>query len=418
MEASLWKNRSFLLLWFAQMTANIGDQFYGFALLWYLLQATKSGTALSLLVIPEMVAGLLFLLVGGVLADRFSPRLLMVGSDMARVVVAICVGIMAAVGIEQFAYFLLAQFLLGIFSSLFQPARTVALKAVVPLEQLNRANAILDTTFRTVRILAPMTIGLLAAAVPLSTLFFVNAGSYLLSVFFLYAIKGTLQPSRSSSISVRLTPAQYVRDIGTGIGELRRNHLLLLILLFSNFGFIVWMVCWNVGFPFLADGMSQGDGSVLAILIGCYGIGNLLGSLYMAQAVYSRYMLIVILGWSFQALGFLLLTLGMEFHWLAYIAAGIAGIGGPLNGIPSLTAVQTMATDHNMGKIFSINMLMFTFFSMVSSILGAVWLGKWPVEQLFLGSGLFLVVICTVGFILERKMHRKQEAYSGHPSSF
>lgn len=418
MEASLWKNRSFLLLWSAQMTANIGDQFYGFAFLWYLLQATKSGTALSLLVIPEMVAGLLFLLVGGVLADRYSPRLLMVGSDMARILVAISVGIMAAMGIEQFSFFLLAQFLLGIFSSLFQPARTVALKAVVPLEQLSRANAILDTTFRTIRILAPMTIGLLAATVPLSTLFFVNAGSYMVSVFFLYAIKGSLQPSRSSFSGIKMTPAQYVRDIGTGIGELKRNHLLLLILLFSNIGFIVWMICWNVGFPFLAEGMAQGDGSILALLIGCYGIGNLLGSLYIAQAVYTRHMFVVILGWSFQAVGFLLLTLGTEFHWLAYFAAAIAGIGGPLNGIPSLTAIQTKASDNNMGKIFSINMLMFTFFSMVSSILGAVWLGKWPVEQLFLGCGLFLAVTCIVGFILERKMNRKQEQYSPQPHSF
>lgn len=60
--------------------------------------------------------------------------------------------------------------MLGVFSSLFQPARTVALKSIVPLEQLSRANGILDTTFRTVRILAPMAIGLVASAVPLSTL--------------------------------------------------------------------------------------------------------------------------------------------------------------------------------------------------------------------------------------------------------
>ncbi|MFP3381429.1 MFS transporter, partial [Bacillus sp. SIMBA_069] len=81
--------------------------------------------------------------------------------DLARIMVVITVGIMALLGIEQFSFFLAAQFLLGLFSSLFQPARTVALKTIVPLEQLGKANAISDTTFRTVRILAPMTIGLL-----------------------------------------------------------------------------------------------------------------------------------------------------------------------------------------------------------------------------------------------------------------
>ncbi|WP_342405718.1 MFS transporter [Brevibacillus sp. FSL K6-2834] len=149
MESSaLWKNRSFLLLWLAQLTANIGDQCYSFALLWYLLQATQSGTALSLLAIPEMTAGLLFYLIGGVLADRYNPRSLMVGADLARISVAVLVGIMTALGVKQFAFFLAAQFLIGVFSSLFHPARTVALKAIVPIEQLSRSNAILDTTFR------------------------------------------------------------------------------------------------------------------------------------------------------------------------------------------------------------------------------------------------------------------------------
>lgn len=405
MAISLWKNRSFLMLWLAQMTANIGDQCYSFALLWYLLQATKSGTALSLLAIPEMVAGLLFYLIGGVLADRYSPRGLMVGSDVARILVAITVGIMASVGIEQFGYFLAAQFLLGIFSSLFQPARTVALKTVVPLEQLGRANAILDTTFRTVRILAPMSIGLLASAIPLATLFFVNAASYLISACFLYAIGGSLRSKREVS-TAKMTLGQYGRDIAEGLGELRRSRSLFLILLFSNIGFLVWQVCWIVGFPFLADGMGHGDGSMLAVLIGFYGIGNLLGSLYMARASYSRHLFVILMGWLLQSCGFLLLTMGLYHHWVAYVAAAIAGVGGPLIGIPTVTAIQLKATDANTGKVYAINMLIFTFFCMLSSSLGAVWLGKWPVQQLFLVSGIFLAVMTAVGVMLERRENK------------
>lgn len=410
MEAStsLWKNASYLKLWLAQLTANIGDQCYSFALLWYLLQATKSGTALSLLAIPEMVAGLLFYLIGGVLADRYNPKLLMVGADLARIVVVIAVGIMALFGIEQFSFFLAAQFLLGLFSSLFQPARTVALKAIVPLEQLGKANAISDTTFRTVRILAPMTIGLLAASVPLSTLFFVNAASYLVSVFFLYAIRSSLH-NRSETAPSKMTPKQYVNDIALGLGEIKRNKLLFLVLLFSNLGFIVWVICYNVGFPFLAERIEQGNGSTLAILIGFYGIGNLLGSLYMARAYYTRHLFLILIGWSFQAVGFLLLTIGSTSHWIAFLAAAIAGVGGPFSGIPTVTAIQLKATNENTGKVFAINMLLFTFFGMLSSILGAIWLGKLPVEQLFLISGLFLTLICFIGFTLERRTRSQSE---------
>ncbi|MBE5395496.1 MFS transporter [Brevibacillus borstelensis] len=411
-SSALWKNRSFLLLWLAQLTANIGDQCYSFALLWYLLQATQSGTALSLLAIPEMAAGLLFYLIGGVLADRYNPRSLMVGADLARISVAVLVGIMTALGVKQFAFFLAAQFLIGVFSSLFHPARTVALKAIVPIEQLSRSNAILDTTFRTVRIAAPMTIGVIAARVPLSTLFFINAFAYLLSACFLYAL-GKIPRSGQETVTSRLSAGQYIRDIGYGLKELQTNRLLFVILLFSNMGFLVWQVCWNVGFPFLANEMGQGDSSMLAVLIGFYGIGNLLGSLFMARLQYQRHLLVIIAGWLVQAVGFLLLTQGLALHWLAFLAAAIAGVGGPLIGIPTVTAIQTKAADSNTGKIYALNMLMFTGFSMLSSSMGALWLGTWPVKELFFASGLFLAIMCALGLALERKARQdKHQSFS------
>ncbi|MFD2369127.1 MFS transporter [Brevibacillus sp. GCM10020057] len=404
MDATLWKNSSFLKLWLAQLTANIGDQCYSFALLWYLLQATKSGTALSLLAIPEMAAGLMFYLTGGVLADRYSPRLLMAGTDAARIVVVISVGVMASFGVGQFGFFLAAQFLLGVFSSLFQPARTVALKSILPLELLGRANGILDTTFRSIRILAPMTIGLLAGSVPLSALFFANAASYLVSVFFVLTIRDSLKGKGGSTAS-KLTLGQYKRDIATGASELRHTRDLFYILLFGNLGYLVWLVTYNVGFPFLAERMDQGNGSTLAMLMGFYGIGNLLGSLYMARACYTRHLLVVLIGWMMQAAGFLLLTGGPAFHWLAFLGAALAGVGGPLIGIPSVTAIQVKATDANVGKVYAINMLMYTCCGMLSSCLGALWLGKLPVERLFLVSGLALVLLTVVGLAVEKRNH-------------
>ncbi|CAI8990406.1 MFS transporter, DHA3 family, macrolide efflux protein [Brevibacillus sp. IT-7CA2] len=406
--SSLWKNGSFLKLWLAQLMANIGDQCYSFALLWYLLQATKSGTVLSLLAIPEMVAGLLFFLISGVLADRYSPRLLMVVAVLSRIAVVIVVGFLTVMGIEQFSYFLIAQFGLGLFSSLFQPARTVAIKSVVPVDQLGQANAILDTTMRTVRIIAPMTIGLVASFLPLSTLFFINAGSYLISVFFLQA----LRLSMTDHFPVKMTPRQYIRDITSGVQELKRNRTLLLVLLFGNMGFLIWQVTYTVGYPFLAERIQQGNGSILAILFGFYGIGNLLGSLYMTRTNSTRYLFLILTGWSFQACGSFLLMMGGSASWTAFLGAAVSGIGGPLIGIPTVTAIQMKASSNSTGKIFAINLLVLTFFSTLSSSLGAIWLGKWPIEQLFLVSGLFLAAMSFAGFLIEKRASTEQHQSS------
>jgi DHA3 family macrolide efflux protein-like MFS transporter len=409
-EPSLWRNRSFVLLWTAQVTANIGDQFYGIALLWYLLKTTKSAATLSLLAVPEMVAGFLFYLIGGVLADRYSPRTLMVGADAARLGIVLIVGWMVVAGAEELPFFLAAQFLIGIFSTLFHPSKTVALKALVPVEQVSRANAILDTTFRTIRILAPMTIGFIASVVPIASLFFVNAVSYLLSACLIYAIGGSLLVAKSPEGN-RLTARQYWSDIVSAVGELTRNRLLLYILLFSNMGFLVWQVCWSVGFPVLADTLGGGDAGTLGVLVGCYGAGNLLGSLFMARLVYRHHLFIILMGWLFQSAGFLSLGLGHDFTWIVYFSAGIAGVGGPLIGIPNVTAIQTKVGDANTGKVYALNMLLFTFFCVTSSSLGALWLGDWAVQHLFIVSGMFLAAMIAVGLLLERRERQQESQY-------
>ncbi len=409
MEAqTIWKNRSFVRLWLAQVTANIGDQFYSIALLWYLLQQTKSGATLSIIPIPEMVAGFLFYLIGGVLADRFSPRTLMVTADIARLVIASSVGMLVIAGVSHIGFFLLAQFLLGIFSTLFYPAKTVALKATVPVELLSRANAILDTTFRTVRILAPMSIGVLAAKVPIASLFFVNAAMYLISAFFVYSIQGTLRENDTVSREP-LTASQYFRDIRSAVREVVTKRSLLYILLFGNIGFLVWQVCWSVGFPVLADQMGNGDAGMLGILVGFYGAGNLLGSLFIARFTYQNHLLVMLIGWMFQCIGFVTLGLGQEHSYLVYASASIAGIGGPLIGIPQLTAIQTEVEDQNTGKVFALNMLIYTFFCVMSSSLGAIWLGNLPVGMLFFISGVFLMAAVVAGMHLHRREIRSRK---------
>ncbi|MGE5701405.1 MAG: MFS transporter [Clostridia bacterium] len=407
MAAPLWMNRPFVKLWLAQVASNIGDQFYSIALLWYFLQQTNSASTLSLLALPEMLAGFLFYLVGGVLADRFNPRFLMVASNVARLVVAAIVGTIVLFDVFHLSLFLLAQFLIGMFGTLFQPSRTVALKAIVPLDSLSQANAILDTTFRTIRILAPMTIGLLASAMPLFVLFFVNSGAYLLSAAFIHSIKKRLREEDSVSAAA-FAPKLYLTDIRLACKEVVHKRLLLYIVIFSNLGYLGWQVCWSVGFPVMANELGHGNAGMLGILVGFYGFGNLLGSLFMARVHYTNYLLFVLIGWLFQAGGYLLMAGSQGVVGIAYAAAALSGFGGPLTGIPTVMAIQTMSADTNVGKIFSLNMLLFTFFGVLSSGLGAIWLGKLPVWQMFLGSSVFLLLMVWIGYRLGRREWGKE----------
>jgi MFS family permease len=79
------KVRDFRLVWFGESISLLGDQFYFVALSWLVLQLTGSGLALGSILAVAGLPRAIFMLIGGALTDRFSPRLLMLASDTSRV---------------------------------------------------------------------------------------------------------------------------------------------------------------------------------------------------------------------------------------------------------------------------------------------------------------------------------------------
>src|SRR5512143_3326366 len=76
--------RDFRLLWIGESISLLGDQFTIIAYPWLVLQLTGSalvlGTTMALMGIPRA----LFMLIGGALVDRFSPRTIMFVTNAAR----------------------------------------------------------------------------------------------------------------------------------------------------------------------------------------------------------------------------------------------------------------------------------------------------------------------------------------------
>src|ERR1700704_2604588 len=85
--------RNFRLLWIGESISLLGDQFYMIALPWLVLQITGSALALGTVMALAAIPRALFMLLGGALVDRFSPRLVMIVSNFLRLVL---VGLLSA----------------------------------------------------------------------------------------------------------------------------------------------------------------------------------------------------------------------------------------------------------------------------------------------------------------------------------
>src|SRR5215204_3112264 len=78
--------RNFRLLWIGESISLLGDQFYMIALPWLVLQLTGSALALGTVMALAAIPRALFMLIGGALVDRFSPRAVMFASNFVRLV--------------------------------------------------------------------------------------------------------------------------------------------------------------------------------------------------------------------------------------------------------------------------------------------------------------------------------------------
>src|SRR5215475_9386824 len=76
------RSRNFSLLFWGQLISILGDQAYSLALPWTVLIVTGDPQQMAVVLAAEALPRVLFLLIGGALADRLSPRLVMLVADL------------------------------------------------------------------------------------------------------------------------------------------------------------------------------------------------------------------------------------------------------------------------------------------------------------------------------------------------
>ncbi|MBE3033094.1 MAG: MFS transporter, partial [Actinobacteria bacterium] len=81
---SVLRIRDFRLLFSGEGVSLLGDQFYFIALPWLVLQLSASTMVLGVVLALQGVPRAAFMLVGGAVSDRFSPRRVMIGSNVVR----------------------------------------------------------------------------------------------------------------------------------------------------------------------------------------------------------------------------------------------------------------------------------------------------------------------------------------------
>lgn len=270
------RNRDFRLLWSGMCASLLGDGVFLVAIAWQVYALSNAPAALATVGIAMTVPTIVFLLVGGVVSDRFDRRRVMLAADVVR---GLAVGAMAWLSLGgQIEVWHIAA-LVAVYGSgqaFFAPAFDAIVPDVLPASQLPQANS-LDQFVRplALRLAGPALGGVLIDAVGVGAAFALDAVSFAVSA-------GALLAMRSRPKAQRET-ASFAADLKAGFSFVRGHVWLWGTFVSAAFAYLLFMGPVEVLLPFLVKNELDASAADLGAVFAAGGVASLACAALMGQ---------------------------------------------------------------------------------------------------------------------------------------
>lgn len=252
------------------LVSDLGDGVVTVALAFAVLDLTGSVTDLGIIMAARLIAQVVVMIIGGVVADRVSRRTVMVAADLVRFVGQAAVGVLLVSGHATVFELAVSQVLVGAASSFFIPASTGLLQTVAG-DHVQEANALNVIASSGSSMLGPVIGAALVNTVGADWALILDGASYLASALFLAGMSSTA----AAAIQRSAEPATVLADIRGGFNEVASRKWLWSTII--RFSFANMFSCT---FPVLAPVICKyhyGGAAAYSSLWVFFAIGMLLG---------------------------------------------------------------------------------------------------------------------------------------------
>ncbi|WP_051838506.1 MFS transporter [Streptomyces sp. NRRL WC-3742] len=385
----------FRLLFIGRTVSTLGDAVVPAALAIAITRATGSASALALVLGCAMVPRLILLPFGGVVGDRFDPRLVALTTDLVRALAQLFVGIQLLGGTPSLAQIAGAEVVGGIASAFAMPTSSSLVRGTTPEEHRLRANALLGSASSAARLGGPALAGVLVYTAGPGWAFVLDGLSFALSAALLTRITVT----RVTATPVDHAPVDHApeerrslrRDLAEGWSEVRSRDWYWTSLI----GHGVWnganAVALTLG-PLIATTRLGGDGAWVAVsqasAVGLLAGSLIAGRLRPRNPVLAGNLALALFGLPLAALA---VPLPAPLTVAAY-AVAMAGLGF-LNPVWE-TAVQQEFPAHVLARVTSYDWLLSLGAAPLGYVLAPLAADAWGSRTPLLVSSVLVVVAC------------------------
>jgi MFS family permease len=267
--------RNYRLYFFGQMVSVTGTWMQTVAQAWLVLKLTSSGFALGLTTglqfAPVLIAGAW----GGVIADRFKKRRILVATQLVSGLLALILWALIATGTVQLWMIYALAFALGCVTVIDVPTRQAFVMEMVGPEDLTNAVGLNSTVVTSARIIGPAIAAGLISTVGTASCFLINGLSYAAVIWSLFRM--------DAHALLNVEPVQRVKgQVREGLryvwGDVTLRSSLLLMAVVGTMAFN-----FRVMLPLIATGPFHGGAGLYGMLSAVMGAGTLVGALISAS---------------------------------------------------------------------------------------------------------------------------------------
>lgn len=349
-------------LWWGGMFAFGAGQMTLIARGWLAYDLTGTNAALGAVLIGFGVASLVAIPVGGILADRFPKRTIIVWAQVAQGLVSLSVATLVATDLIEFWMLIAASVVQGSAISVLAPSRLAFIAELVDRERLTNALFLSSMSVQVTRIIGPAVAGALIGiqTIGISGVYYIGTGISVVAVLLTLG----LPPGAPD----RVSDSSPLDDAREGIRYVRARPEIVRLL-------VVSLVVVMVGFPYVAflpamsedifDAGASGFGAMNAVA----AIGAVTATISLANL--ERHRLIPFQTGAGFLFGCSLLLLGVAPTFIAALVV-LAAVGATSLTFQTLnnSAVLSLADVELHGRVQSLLMFSFSGFGLAALPLG------------------------------------------------
>ncbi len=382
----MWKRTTATFL-ASQTLSLFGSSLVQYALLWYVTLETKSGTMLMLYIVCGFLPTFFLSPFGGVWADRYDRKKLIMLADGLIALVTLALAIAFMLSERSVWLVMVAAALRAVGAAIQGPAVGAILPQFVPQEYLARVNGIAGSIHSLIALVSPLASGVLISLWPMQYLFFIDVVTAALAItvllFFLHI------PPHAKALSKQ--SVSYFADMKIGFRYIKDHRYL--VSFFSFLGVLLFLITPAAFLTPLQVARTFGSDvwRLTAIEI-TFSAGMIVGggifSVWGGLPNRMHTMLV-----STMIMGICTVTLGMTGNFWFYLTImWLFGVAMPFLNTPSIVFVQEHVEEDFLGRVFSVNTMLFT--SMMP--LGMLFFGPLAeivtIESILIVTGILMVV--------------------------